>query len=294
LRYIYSEQDNPMANDYYYEASIETHDHFPIIPARTHNYYEIYIYDTGSVRLSVDDIIYDVKKGDIVVIPPYTIHQLLPAAQYDNNQPYKRLLIYISDGCLKSFQFNEHGLLNTLRRAVKDKRFLFRISNPDTYADMRRCIENLYAEQNSVAYGAELLRRSYILNFMSLLCRNIREEFTPQGVLHINPLVEKIISYINSNYTDDISMDYLSEQFYVNRSTLTKEFKNHTAQTIHSYLIMKRINAAKQEMANGTPPSQAFLLTGFKEYSTFYRTFLKNEGISPKTFYQNCHSSDKN
>ena len=282
-----------MANDYYYEASIETHDNFPIIPARTHNFYEIYIYDTGSVRLSVDDIIYDVKKGDIVVIPPYTIHQLLPAEQYDNRQPYKRLLLYISDGCLKSFQFNEHGLLNTLQQAAKEKRYLFNISNSDTYTTMRQCVENLYTVQSdTTAYDTELLKRAYILIFMSLLCRNIKEEFTPQGVLHINPLVEKILSYINSNYTEDISMDYLSEHFYVNRSTLTKEFKNQTAQTIHSYVTMKRINAAKQEMANGTPPSQAFLLTGFKEYSTFYRTFLKTEGISPKTFYQNCHSSD--
>lgn len=73
MRYIYSEYDNPLANDYYYETSYHRLDHFPTVPAHTHNFYEIYIYLAGSIKLSIEDTLYAVKKGDIIIIPPYTI-----------------------------------------------------------------------------------------------------------------------------------------------------------------------------------------------------------------------------
>lgn len=38
MRYIYSEHDNPLANDYYYETAYHRLDHFPIVPSHTHNF----------------------------------------------------------------------------------------------------------------------------------------------------------------------------------------------------------------------------------------------------------------
>lgn len=291
MRYIYSEHDNPLANDYYYETSYHRLDHFPIVPSHTHNFYEIYIYLAGSIKLSIEDTLYAVKKGDIIIIPPYTIHQLIVSDEPDA-LPYERIYTYITESCLKTFQFNEHGLLNSLHLATENKRYHFTIKDHKEFNTIYECMHQVFDNKGSKLYGTELINRANILKMMTLICRNIHEELKPQGMLHMNPLIENILSYINSNYNDDISMDSLAERFYVNKSTLAKEFKNQTAQTIHSYLIMKRISVAKQEMSSGIPPSQAYLLTGFKEYSTFYRTFLKFEGISPKTFYQNCQMSD--
>ena len=291
MRYLYSENDNPLANDYYYETSYHNLNFFPQVPTHTHNYYEIYIYLAGSIKLQVEDTLYAVKKGDIIIIPPYTIHKLITSDE-PGALPYERIYTYITEACLKSFQFNEHGLLNSLHLATENKRYHFTVKNQKEFDTIYECMHQIFENKNSTLYGTQLINRANILKMMTLICRNIHEELKPQGMLHMNPLVENILSYINSNYNDDISMDSLAEHFYVNKSTLAKEFKNYTSQTIHSYLIMKRINVAKQEMSSGIPPSQAYLLTGFKEYSTFYRTFLQFEGISPKTFYQNCQMSD--
>ncbi len=291
MRYVYSEYDNPLSTDYYYECSYYVLDHYPTVPAHTHNYYEIYIYLAGSIKMQIEGNLYAVKKGDVVVIPPYTIHQLISHEKPDVPF-YERIIMYVSEACLKSFQFNEYGLLSSLHLATENKRYHFAINDHHEYETIYKCMRQIYYNRDSTLYGAQLINRANILKMMTLICRNIHEELKPQGVLHTNPLVENILSYINSNYSDDISMDSLAEHFYVNKSTLAKEFKNQTSQTIHSYLIMKRVNVAKQEMANGIPPSQAYLLTGFREYSTFYRTFVKFEGISPKTFYQNCHVAE--
>ena len=195
------------------------------------------------------------------------------------------MVMYISEPCLKSFQFNEHSLLHSLKVAAEHKRYHFTIKDENEYKAINYCMLQIYNNKKLSFYGKEMLNRSYILHLMTLINSNIHKKLKPQGVLHVNPLIENVISYINSNYTDDISLDLLTEKFYINKSTLSKEFKDQTAQTIHSYLVMKRISVAKQEMANGTPPSQVYLSTGFKDYSTFYRTFQRTEGMSPKTFY---------
>ena len=78
MRYILNENECPMANDYYYEATKTTNEIFPMIQPHTHDYYEIYLFLSGSVKLSIENTAYQVKRGDIIIVPPFTIHQLLP------------------------------------------------------------------------------------------------------------------------------------------------------------------------------------------------------------------------
>ncbi len=67
MRYLLHESDHPISTDYYYECRKTTNDHFPRVLAHTHDYYEIYIYLSGSVMLFIEDRIYKVKRGDIIV-----------------------------------------------------------------------------------------------------------------------------------------------------------------------------------------------------------------------------------
>lgn len=292
MRYLYSEYDMPTASDYYYEARHTINNNFPLIPSHTHNFYEIYMYLSGSCRLFVEDRMYNVKAGDIVIIPPYTIHQLYQIEP--KILPYERMYMYISTACLKSFQFNEHSPLHTLEMARKNKRYHFRIDNTDDYNSIRQCMQHIAENTKKEFYGKEMLNRAYILQLVTLLNQNVVNELKPKGVIHTNPLIEKIVSYINSNYSDDISIDMLTDKFFINKSTLSKEFKDYTSHTIHNYLVLKRISVAKQEMAEGVPPSQVYLPTGFKDYSTFYRTFQRTEGMSPKDYYTHVmHKSEQ-
>ncbi len=284
MRYIYSEEDGPLASDYYYEARHITNTEIPRVPSHSHNFYEIYVFVGGSILLSVEGHIFDVKKGDIVIIPPYTIHQLLPAEP--TKSPYIRMYLYVSVPCLRSFSFNEYDLLSTLHLAEKNRRFHFTIRDMDEYNTITSCMRKIYDNRKEKFREKEMLNRSYILQIMALLNRNIIRELEPQGIVHtMNPTIEKVIRYINENYMDDITLDFLADHFYMNRFTLSKEFKNQTDHTIHNYLKMKRINVAKQELSHGVSPSEVFLLSGFKDYSTFYRAFLKSEGVTPKDFY---------
>ena len=285
MRYILRESERPLAGDYYYEATKTTNDHFPDIPAHTHNFYEIYIFRTGSVKLAIEDKIYNVRRGDIIVIPPFTIHQLLPK---NPDQIYDRIYMYISEPCLKSFQFNEHSLLSPLQMAMQEKRFHFHIADENDYEQIYEAMFAIYKNKNQKIFEKEMMNRSGITKLVTLINKHIFMDMGTKKVTHVNPVIDKILSYINDNYASPLSLDDLAARFYINKFTMTKLFKKQTSLTIHNYILLKRISMAKQKITSGALPSKVYLETGFSDYSTFYRAFLKTENMSPKDFAHFC------
>ena len=69
----------------------------------------------------------------------------------------------------------------------------------------------------------------------------------PKKVTHVNPVIDKILSYINDNYASPLSLDDLAARFYINKFTMTKLFKKQTSLTIHNYILLKRISMAAKK-----------------------------------------------
>lgn len=283
MRYLLHESDKPLANDYYYEATQTTNDSIPAVPPHTHNYYEIYIFLSGSVQLSVEDKIYKVRKGDIVIIPPFTIHQLIPL---EVQKIYDRIYMYITKSCLNSFQFNEHSLTKHIEAATKEKHFHFHISDPNDYERIYQAMFAIYRSKKEDYFGKEMLNRSRIIEIMTLINKHIVKDMTSRKTMQINPVIHDIIAYLNEHYMEPLTLDFIEKEFFINRYTLSKLFKRHTNLTFHNYILLKRISIAKQKISEGALPSEIYYQVGFNDYSTFYRAFEKLEGISPSTFYK--------
>lgn len=98
--------------------------------------------------------------------------------------------------------------------------------------------------------------------------------------------VYKIIQYIHDNYSEEICLDRLSKEFYINKYSLCKIFQKVTGYTPSQYLINWRIVKAKEFLLNGKSVDQACAESGFNNLSHFSRTFKKLVGLSPKQFQQ--------
>lgn len=75
--------------------------------------------------------------------------------------------------------------------------------------------------------------------------------------------------------------------FYISKYYLARKFKERTNTTIHKYILMKKINLAKELLYNNTSPIDVCTQCGFSTYSNFYKEFLKQTGSSPKCFAKN-------
>ena len=97
--------------------------------------------------------------------------------------------------------------------------------------------------------------------------------------------LDNIRQYLDDNYLNNISLEELSDTFYINKYYLTRAFKDKYGTTINNYILEKRITKSK-ELLRFTDSSieDVALSCGIKDPNYFSRVFKKVEGITPKEY----------
>jgi AraC-like DNA-binding protein len=98
--------------------------------------------------------------------------------------------------------------------------------------------------------------------------------------------VEKVINYMTENYSNNITLNVLSENAMISSSYLGSIFKMVTGKSTIDYLIEIRINKAKSLLRDGYSVSETSKIVGFNDIFYFSKTFKKHEGVSPTQYVQ--------
>lgn len=94
--------------------------------------------------------------------------------------------------------------------------------------------------------------------------------------------LQRVISYVNNNYSEDINLDFLAELFHYNCAYLGKRFKEFTGKSFHTYLDILRINAAKEFLrSTDMKVYEISSAVGYSNTDYFYSKFKKYVGESP-------------
>ena len=94
--------------------------------------------------------------------------------------------------------------------------------------------------------------------------------------------LQQIKTYLEDHYQEKITLEHLSDQFFINKFYLTRIFKEEFGISINSYLTQIRITHAKQQLrfTNKTIEQIGFSC-GIEDANYFSRIFKKIEGTSP-------------
>jgi AraC-like DNA-binding protein/mannose-6-phosphate isomerase-like protein (cupin superfamily) len=246
-----------------------------------HDFYELYLFISGDVTYFIEGKIYSLIPEDIVLINSIELHQ----AVINNKEiKYERIVLWINKALLKelstektdlSLCFEGQGRKNVLRGDI----------------DLQRNIKTLLNKLLSLEYyrgvGEDILYKAYITELMiyiNNLCFNDRVQIDVN--MKKSNLIDRVIEYINDNIEEDITMDELSEQFYISKFHLSREFKKHTGTTIHRYIVQKKLIEAKELILKENPIIDVYKQCGFGDYSNFFRAFKNEYGVTPKQFYE--------
>lgn len=137
------------------------------------------------------------------------------------------------------------------------------------------------AKQESPLHDLELNEKlsrlfSLLINEITLQRTNLEQKNTRKR--NLTP----IIQYLEKHYTEKITLDLLSEHFYINKFYLTRIFKEEYGISINRYLIKLRISHAKQLLRfTSLPIEEVARQCGIQDASYFNRLFHKAEGIAP-------------
>ncbi|MEG1805641.1 MAG: AraC family transcriptional regulator [Clostridia bacterium] len=100
-----------------------------------------------------------------------------------------------------------------------------------------------------------------------------------------NQHVSKILSFIDANYKEPLSLLDIANGVNLNISYMQKIFKDKMGNTVYDYLAQYRLNLAISLMKSTTLPLVDIAIeSGFSNRQTFYNVFKSYMGYSPKTF----------
>ncbi len=108
-----------------------------------------------------------------------------------------------------------------------------------------------------------------------------------------NAVVKQILSYINNNFYKAVSVQQLSEKFFISPNYISFLFKKAVGENFKNYLSKLRITHACNLLENSKySVEEVGEKVGYNDYFYFIRIFKSMKGISPSK-YRDEHRKDR-
>jgi len=245
-----------------------------------HDFYEIYLFLGGDVEYWVDGHILHLEPGDLLLINPMELHR--PIVKPDCSV-YERIVLWIDKSYLESLSNHEISLSRCFDNTIPTHNNLLRpsgTSRSDIMAGMSELIREFYSNE----YGAHSCACGILLQLMVEINRIALRNTSTTGqeqYKELSPLISRVLSYINDHYDENLSLDGLASHFFVSKYHLSHEFNRGVGVSVYRYIMLKRLLIAKQLLSEGQSPGEVYGKCGFGDYTTFFRAFKAEYGISP-------------
>lgn len=232
-----------------------------------HDNYEIFCFLSGNAEYIVEGSIYPLHKGDFLLMryaEAHNIHLL-------SSSPYKRMVINFQPSQVPS-AFMERLLSSFNNRPI---------GKMNHYPQSTFSNNQLIYYMEKLCFSNDLKIRSAYLNVLLLeLSEHFQKLRQIPGTSKHN-LCTDVISYINEHLTEELSLQQLSEHFFISESQLNRNFKSFLGSTVWDYITRKRLLIAKNQLEQGANPTKIYLDCGFNDYTTFYRAYRSRFGMAP-------------
>ena len=142
-----------------------------------------------------------------------------------------------------------------------------------------------------IAISDDFLRDMKINEVLSsLLTRIMENSWLPENqksfsLDRTDTVMREVKEYIDTHYSEKISLDELSEKFFINKFYLIRLFKVRYGDTVVNYQIGQKISAAKRMLRfSDMSIEEIGFNCGFEDANYFSRAFKKIEGSSPSVY----------
>lgn len=251
------------------------------IPYHTHPHYEIYYFHGGKANYLINDRIYVLEPGDLLLMHGMTLHR----AHVDPSELYHRSTLHFDPFYFKQFiqpPFTP-DLLAPFQK-LQNVRLQLRDSDKLEMETSFAKLVKLYNDPTAYAFQRFQALFLDLLIVINELCRQPLQAASsfPTAKEHH---VQSIISYLDRHYASDITLDAIQSDLHLSKFYLAKTFKEVTGITIFQFLIQRRVYQAKIELIEGKRPiTEIGYDVGFKHPSHFSRAFKQYTNLTPEQY----------
>jgi len=261
--------------DVYYRESSD----FILHKDHYHYSHELIFITEGCSDFVISGKKYAVSENSLVIISNLEQHENI----VQSNAPYKRYVLLLPHPfCM--MMIREPLLLSILIHRPKNFSHVIRL-DPKLAKKITLLFDTILDEFNErMAFWN--FRCAILVVDMLLGIYREKSDVFPNYIKSesINDVI-KIQEYISSNIETEITLDKLAKYFYISIYHLSRMFKTVTGFSFKDYLILYRLNEAKNLLLDtDLPITVVSQMVGYRDVNHFIRIFHRREGTTPLQF----------
>ena len=223
-------------------------------PPHYHSNAEIYVCVSGEQKITINDVTYEVKSGEAVIIDSYAIHS------YDisilNGEDY---VIIIPPALLGEFKRLKGGL-RIANPVIKDEKLVTEFAHICKYAFLP-----VYSDE--VAFAAT--NYIFALAFTQL-------ELTDEKYAGDETLMRKILQYVDKNFKEQLSLTRIAKDLGYSREYISRVFHRYMKRGLNEYINERRLDyIARADKTR--KKTELALEAGFSSMQTYYRSLSRRK-----------------
>ena len=242
------------------------------------NYVEIYVYVSGNHNYVVENSLYELNRGDIIIINPREVHKALPLTETMYERFYflvdEHTFDYMYQNPLSQILNKPTGIGNLISLDDKTRKEVLNM-----LYEIRNCFQNGRDDQ--------LRAFSFFLRVLDEINQQLRRASSFGGnATHTPELLGKILTYIAEHTSEIQTTTEISSALGLTPQYLSNYFSKHIGTTLKMYIQAKKIALAKDLLDKGADVTQTCYDCGFNDCSYFIKVFKKYVGMTPLTYKQ--------
>lgn len=249
--------------------------YFRTMEFHAHDFLELYYFLDGSVTYYIEDQVYDLCPGDLLIIPAGKMHRPVIANEH---AAYERMVLWITPQYLQSIDSPTGDLQKNLQK-VGEHGYCVPFRGDETVFVTALLKKLLYMQKNDTD-------PKFCAGAVELYLWTIFRSYGVIDTTHRNEtqVIPQVIRYITEHFSEPLTLEDIAAEFFVSKSYLNRHFKAYTNSTVYAYIMALRLTHARRMLREGIPAVEAGRECGFSDYSTFYKAFKTQTGLSPQQF----------
>jgi len=258
----------------YYDRITEASD-LANIDFRLHNHehYEIYLFLEGDANYIIEEKSYPLEPCDLIFIKKNEFHQVF----HNSYVSYRRSLLWIDPLFFQAHHceiYEEKFLDTSPSSGSKIPASVVRSNGIyDVFMKFKTYTKD-YTDMDTPVFESLVVELLHLIHHSSPLI----------APLYSNNVIQPVISYLNQNFTQAITLDMLQERFFISKYYLCRKFHEATGLSVHQYIRKKRLAKARELKMQGGNLGDIATKVGFSDYSSFYRAYQKEFDCTPKEY----------
>ena len=253
----------------------------------SHDVYEFLVFLGGECEFFCEGKTYTLKRGDVVVIPPYAVHE----ANVKNIDKYERIIVMVSEHLMADFAASSPSMKENIVSQKTQGSFVLHLHSKnfqDITSLFHEIINRIKNDEGNFPFTLHFL----LLQALQVIFNPASSSPDLSNKDELDQRFAAILKYIDLHFTEpNLSLERVSTYFHLNKYYFSHYFKKHMNLPFYRYVSLKRLSYSVTMIKQNQFSIETIALKcGFPDYSSFFRLFKKEYYLSPKNLQKEYKS----